>query len=641
MSVESRKWIPVVSGAKEAESSIKEVISSGYVDVRKAALDQGAVGKTRVKYQARGMWQDTLSYEGADFDTLKAPSAGRMQVPGAPEIPQEGLFVAVPANAEVKGVQVISKKERELSGKFTILPASKPVIEGVKPEHIPDPQIYDSDEPFPGKYVELLGEKHVAGRKVAHILVYLAQFRPKSKKVTALQSIELEVTYETHPGMDAEPRRRLLRRSPLEDLILDSESIVDGEKARLDEASAYDVGPMDTGLKNQTNCGEYLIITTNALQKSVSPLASAKGVNHSVMVVTREDIVAEFPRTSVQLSILEFLRYAYDYWYEAPEWVVLAGDVDQIPTNLTTYVTPDPDVPADLASDHYYADLYGDLSPELAVGRLPVSNAEDMYNLCRLAVAYNKQTGSWRKKVLLTAYQRTEPSDDYIDCKNNIATTAGTEFTVTKKYAGHATKQQVKDEINDGAVIVNYRGHGSDTAWSASNGLTAADVRGLSNAGKLPLVFSIACWNAHIDMAGECFGETWIREEKTPCFLGATRPSFTYPNHDFDEYLFDAIVNEQLIMVGDIINWAKTKLLLNYSPANLAQDNVRMYLLLGDPTLSVYFVGNQNTGELHIADCQWVGKMRWSNKRYFRTVQDAIDMGYNGCYYCLREYNTG
>ena len=54
-----------------------------------------------------------------------------------------------------------------------------------------------------------------------------------------------------------------------------------------------------------------------------------------------------------------------------------------------------------------------------------------------------------------------------------------------------------------------------------------------------------------------------------------------------------------------------------------------------------YYVGNVDTKELHTPNCQWVAQMSESNKVYFSTIGEATSQGYNGCYYCLRQYDTG
>jgi len=53
------------------------------------------------------------------------------------------------------------------------------------------------------------------------------------------------------------------------------------------------------------------------------------------------------------------------------------------------------------------------------------------------------------------------------------------------------------------------------------------------------------------------------------------------------------------------------------------------------------FVGNSRTKELHYRDCEWVARMSSDNKVYFRSIAEALSEGYNGCYYCLHDYDTG
>ena len=53
------------------------------------------------------------------------------------------------------------------------------------------------------------------------------------------------------------------------------------------------------------------------------------------------------------------------------------------------------------------------------------------------------------------------------------------------------------------------------------------------------------------------------------------------------------------------------------------------------------YVGNKNTKELHEPDCRWVARMSHYNKKYFATQEEAITSNYNGCWYCIRHFDTG
>lgn len=53
------------------------------------------------------------------------------------------------------------------------------------------------------------------------------------------------------------------------------------------------------------------------------------------------------------------------------------------------------------------------------------------------------------------------------------------------------------------------------------------------------------------------------------------------------------------------------------------------------------FIGNTNTKEVHIPGCDWVGRISPRHKVPYDSMERAIKRGYNGCRFCLPEYNTG
>ncbi|VVB71553.1 Uncharacterised protein [uncultured archaeon] len=53
------------------------------------------------------------------------------------------------------------------------------------------------------------------------------------------------------------------------------------------------------------------------------------------------------------------------------------------------------------------------------------------------------------------------------------------------------------------------------------------------------------------------------------------------------------------------------------------------------------FMGNRRTLELHVSGCEWAAKTSGRNKVAYDSIERALKHGYNGCAYCLPEYNTG
>ncbi|HMN01996.1 MAG TPA: C25 family cysteine peptidase [Geobacter anodireducens] len=602
-----QQWISVRKGAKEDAPSAKKVQKSGIAAVRDRTVARARRGSTKVVYELGGAWKGTFAAGSKQYDTLYVPGAGSAAQEGYPEIPQEGIFVAVPLGAKNITVTVVKKTMQEVPGTWNLRPAPKPVTEeehlAGKDEFKPKAEVYGSDKEFPGKDVEFLGLRSVEGVPVAHVLVYLAQYKPKSGRISLVKSMTIEVGYDIPATRDAVPRSRAV--TPLlSDMILDIEN-VGGEFRGLNasvfreeppepggivggltpEPAMGSRGPTDAGpvLKQTGIVCEYLIITTQALSTAVQPLLAAKtGWPHYARVATTQTITAEFPAADIKESIRACLSWAWDNWSCPPRFVVLAGDVDAIPTHSWTIGG------GTYASDHYYADIRGNLSPEIVVSRLPTSDAVKMQQICQNLAAYavrrGPDWGGWPNQVALVAYE----DGVYKTCSDEIATMIAPRFTVAKLYGDSSTRQQVVNKMNAGVLVANYRGHGSKTAWSSANGLRVAEIKALNNGAMPPLVFCICCQNAWIDdQATETVVEAFLRDGKCVAVLGASRNSPTYANNDFDKYLWRAIIDHGEVTPGGIFQRAKALMVQNHGTSTSHQQDVVMYMLFGDPTARV------------------------------------------------------
>jgi hypothetical protein len=573
-----RQWISITPGAEEGALPMKVVEESGLEALRDLALDQTRRMSTRVSYQLGGGWKGTFQHAGLTYDTISVPGAVTTSEEGKPEIPQDVLPVAIPNEATNVTVEVVHKEMQPVPGVWKLRPAPNWVTEeeylAGRERYRSEPEVYDSDDEYPGKDLEFLGLRVLEGVTVAHIIVYLAQYKPKSGTLAMVEAMTLEVSYDVPPGRDALPRRRRVR--PLvSDLILDSESI---------QEEVLDVQPFPdkegAALKRTDIVSEYVIVTDDSLETAVAPLLRAKsGSPYHAMLATTQTIRTEFPAASLRESLRAFLLWAWDYWHVPPRYVVLAGDSDTIPVHLftvrgTTY-----------ASDHYYADTRDSFAPEIVVSRIPTSDAGTMRQVCQRLANYpnlrGPDRGEWQKEVVLVAYQ----DQVYQSCSDDIASAISSRFKVTKLYGDSSTRQQVVDKMNSGVLIANYRGHGSKIAWSSRNGLRTREIRGLNNESRPPMVLCICCKNAWIDdRHTETVVETFLREGKAVAVLGASRNSPTRANNDFDTYLFQAITDHGEATPGRIVLRAKTMMVLNHPKSVPHRLDVAMYMLFGDPT---------------------------------------------------------
>jgi hypothetical protein len=74
---------------------------------------------------------------------------------------------------------------------------------------------------------------------------------------------------------------------------------------------------------------------------------------------------------------------------------------------------------------------------------------------------------------------------------------------------------------------------------------------------------------------------------------------------------------------------------------NVRSDGLILYGNIDIQSNCDRYIGNRNTKEFHLRDCYWVTQMYEGNKVYNMTPDEAIERGYNGCWYCLRIYDTG
>jgi hypothetical protein len=155
---------------------------------------------------------------------------------------------------------------------------------------------------------------------------------------------------------------------------------------------------------------DYLVIAHHSLAASLSPLAQLRdSLGLTVRVVEDTTVYNTFPAEDSCSAIKEFIREAYENWDPAPSFVLLVGDAsegggsgDLIPSKIfpkfsywyaggcQTH-----------CSDNWYVELQGgDYVPELAIGRLPVSSAQELGLVLQKIVCY-EQSGSWLDTALV------------------------------------------------------------------------------------------------------------------------------------------------------------------------------------------------------------------------------------------------
>jgi len=354
-------------------------------------------------------------------------------------------------------------------------------------------------------------------------------------------------------------------------------------------------------LELRTRGADYLVITPEELKKTAWKLAYYRqGQGLRTEVVVLEDIYDTFNYGIVNPgAIKDFLTYAYHHWANRPQYVVLVGngtfdykDNQGYGDNLLPPLMSS--TPFGLfASDNKFADVVGnDGVPEIAIGRLPVLNAEELEEMINKIITYETASdGDWNRQFLMLA---DDPDDggNFTAASEDIATIIPSEYTVEKIYLSelpiNEARQLLMDGINNGATFLNYVGHGSFDRLSHEGLLLSNDISLFTNGEWLPVMITMTCLINRFDVPGfDALGEKLLlyNDGGAIAVWGPTGLAIYDELMILDRAFFWSLFNEGKTILGEGI----LKALESFYSSKGKADVISIYNLLGDPCLQLRF----------------------------------------------------
>lgn len=234
---------------------------------------------------------------------------------------------------------------------------------------------------------------------------------------------------------------------------------------------------------------------------------------------------------------------------------------------------------------------------EIGVGRIPAHDAEEAAQVVDKIIAYETQEalGDWRNRVVFVA----DDGDNNIhqrDCENLatlIDSTYGN-YNIRKIYVDAypqiATENgkivpegeaEFQSNVNEGALIVNYAGHGAESGWTSEKILTTGQILKWNNSPRLPLFVTATCEFGRYDNPSTVSGGERILLQARGggiALVTTTRPVFSSSNYvlakAFYQMIFEPLPDGTMPRLGDAIRRTKNESL---SVVN------RNFALLGDP----------------------------------------------------------
>jgi hypothetical protein len=334
----------------------------------------------------------------------------------------------------------------------------------------------------------------------------------------------------------------------------------------------------------------------------------------STIVVDIDQIFNEFAGGLPDITgIRDFIKYAYDNWQTAPEYVLFLGsgnydykDIGGYHTNfLPPYETPVSfDEIHSWTSDDYFVSLDADSFVDLSTGRITCKTLESANAAVDKIIYYEKDSekGLWRNLITLVAddgYQgAVYQGDDFTSSSEVLANSIiPASYNFNKLYmaaypvvlTGNGKRipsgnKAIINGMNEGTLIVNYVGHGAPYVWADEFVFEqGVSIPQLQN-DKYFFLSAATCDFGYFDDPAFISGaEELVLDNNAGAIasLSSARPVFQLNN----VALMDAFFSWLLQQGSDSTRGVPIGQAIFNTKQNLTDENSRKFFIFGDPTL--------------------------------------------------------
>ncbi|MFC1732459.1 C25 family cysteine peptidase [candidate division KSB1 bacterium] len=512
---------------------------------------------------------------------LKLKEATPLLYKGAPDLLKITVSIIIPDLDDMQ-VKVISSNYKDFLN-INIAPSKGNLTRDIDPSTIPYSfgSVYSQNTFFPGKLAELRNPYIMRDYRGQTVIVYPFQYNPVTKTLRVYYDITLKVNSKGVPGKN--PFIRNL-----------SNSKIDPEFKEVYQSHFLNYKQDKyTPLADQ---GNMLIICYGSFMSAMQPFVNWKNkIGISTEIVNISNV-----GNSTSTAIKSFVTSYYNN--NGLTFLLLVGDAAQIPTINASAGDSDNSYAYITGNDHY---------PEFFVGRFSAENVAQVQTQVQRTIDYEGYpsiSGGWHSRAIGIASNQGPGDDNEYDHEHihNIRTDllGYTYASCSELYdgtntgtgwidaAGDPSASMVATDINNGASVISYCGHGSTTSWGTS-GFSSSNVNALNNEGMLPFIMSVACINGNF-VGNTCFAEAWLRATNSSgnptgaiaAHMSTINQSWDPPMEAQDEMidiLTESYNNNIKRTFGGITMNGCMK--MNDSYSNSGNDMTDTWTIFGDPSL--------------------------------------------------------
>lgn len=434
----------------------------------------------------------TVDINGEKWSRLTIPDGSVLMEAGSPELPKWAVSVQIPDFSSWRA-EIVSSEYIELQN-IKIAPSKGNLTRNINPSDIPFTfgPAYSQNEFYPESLTKL-GDPYIL-RDFRGMAVQLQafQYNPVQQILRVYKSFTIKLYQTNDEIINPMIRSGEARRASSE-----------FEQIYRRQFINYPEGKYNAVAEE----GEMLIISHPSFMEVLAPLVSWK--IQRGMPTTMVDVTT----IGNSSAIKSFIANAYSH--SNLTYVLLVGDHAYVPSSSTSAGVSDNNYAYITGSDHY---------PEVFIGRFSAETVAHAQTMVERVLDYERNpllSSHFEHSLALGSSQG--PGDDgemdYQHLRNMQVDLLGFTYTSKSEFfdgsqggldvSGDPTAAAVAAQLNVGAGVILYTGHGSDISFSSSN-FSNSHVNALTNIGKLPFIWAVACVNGNFANQ-TCFAEAWTR----------------------------------------------------------------------------------------------------------------------------------
>ncbi len=605
--------------------------------------------KLELSFSPREPILKTIATPAGEFETVSFGDQALRGEVGAPALPTFGVLFAIPQGASVE----IEYRQGEITWYegvelHPMQPPAPDNYETPQPEFAYDRAAYEVDDYFPAEPVFMEEEKIMRGARVANLWITPVLYNPAAGRLGVIEDLNVAIRFIGGEGrFFSRPELHTRAFDHLYGKLIGNYEVIE---KRVEQKSSKESG------------ARFLIITSPEFAEAADMLKTWKLQTGMPTEVFTTDVIGK-----KAVDIKAYIQELYD-GDSPPEYILFFGDSEFVPTNYRTVHVSHFTL---TGTDLYYACVDGDDNfPDIGIGRISVDTPFQARQRVERIINYEMnppEDESFYTNAWQFAYFQDDNRDGYADRRFSLTSEEiyqwfaqdldGGNIEPNRCYAASSESdpafwnqssnyhyfpswwtasakgvpaelsriygftwscdaQDIAAAVNRGTFLITHRDHGSKSGWASPHFDTINVLSMLTNADKLPVVFSINCMTGWFDNENDslfnftpdfylCFSEAWERAKNGGAIgvVAPTRTSYSGYNDRLVWGWMDALWPDyipeysgahswtshgMIPAMGDVLNYGKIYLTKVYWSDITRKLEVEMFHWFGDPTMKMW-----------------------------------------------------